>query len=303
MQASRDGRRAGSSRQGRRHLHLNFMLALVVAALSAWLPSVADATSSAYVAMGDSYTAGPGITPVSPTAPPECAQSEANYPHLVASVLRLSLTDVSCSGAKTENFTIAQFPDQPPQFNALTPSTKVVTVGMGGNDGNLFGTLVGGCTALDLGQPNVGAPCQEHFEAFVTKVREENIAPQEAALREIHVLSPKAKIFLVGYPEITPVNGYCPEAIPWTTGDLRWFNIDVQRRGNATLAREALKNNATYVDTFTPSIGHNACEAVGTRWIEPLFGSLTGVAVHPNALGQKHDAIDVGITMLLHGVL
>jgi hypothetical protein len=41
---------------------------------------------------------------------------------------------------------------------------------------------------------------------------------------------------------------------------------------------------------------------VGKRWIEPLFGSLTGVAVHPNALGQKADALDVGLSMLLHGV-
>src|SRR5277367_5481120 len=175
MQASRDGRRGGSRRPGRRHLHLNVMLVLVAAAFSAWLPSVASATSSsAYVAMGDSYTAGPGITPPSPTAPPGCAQSEANYPHLISSVLRLSLTDVSCSGAKTENFTVPQVVPggaNPPQFNALTPSTKVVTVGMGGNDGNLFGTLLLGCTKLDAGKPNVGAPCQEQFEGFVTKTR------------------------------------------------------------------------------------------------------------------------------------
>ena len=303
MQVVRHGRRAGSSRRGRRHLHLNVMFVLVVGALSACLPSVANAAGASYVAMGDSYTAGPGILPLAPTAPPDCAQSAANYPHLDAFFLGLSLTDVSCSGAKTENFTVAQYPNQPPQFNALTASTKVVTVGMGGNDGNLFGTLVAGCTALDYGHPNTGAPCQEAYEGFVTKTRAENIAPQEAALREIHVLAPKAKVFVVGYPEITPLNGYCPAAIPWTTGDLRWFNLDVQRRGNATLAREAIANNATFVDTFTPSIGHNACEPVGVRWIEPLFGSLTGVAVHPNALGQDHDAIDVGLTMLLHGVL
>ena len=61
---------------------------------------------------------------------------------LVASALGLSLTDVSCSGAKTENLTNEQLPGvTPPQFNALTPSTRVVTLGMGGNDGNLFGTL------------------------------------------------------------------------------------------------------------------------------------------------------------------
>jgi hypothetical protein len=137
----------------------------------------------------------------------------------------------------------------------------------------------------------------------VTKTFEANTPAQEAALAEIHVLSPKAKVFVVGYPEITPVSGYCPTAIPWTTGDLRWFNLDVQRRGNANLRREAIANGATYVDTFTLSMGHNACEPVGVRWIEPLFGSLTGVAVHPNAKGQQADAFDVGLTMLLHGVL
>lgn len=67
---------------------------------------------------------------------------------------------------------------------------------MGGNDGNLFGTLVAGCTSLDLGHPNVGAPCQETFEAFVTRTFEENVAPAEAALAEIHVLAPKAKVFV-----------------------------------------------------------------------------------------------------------
>jgi len=303
MRAIRDGRRVGSIRRGRRHLHLNVVFVLVAGALSAWLPSAANAAGASYVAMGDSYTSGPGITPVSPTAPADCGQSAVNYPHLVASALHLSLTDVSCGGAKTENFTVAQYPDQPPQFDALTPSTKVVTVGMGGNDGNLFGTLVLGCTALDYGQPNVGAPCQEHYESFVTKTFEENTPPQEAALREIHVLSPKAKVLVVGYPEITPVNGYCPTAIPWTTGDLKWFNIDVQRRGNANIRREAIANGDTYVDTFTLSMGHNACEEVGVRWIEPLFGSLTGVAVHPNAKGQEADSFDVGLTMLLHGVL
>jgi GDSL-like Lipase/Acylhydrolase family len=304
MHVARQGRRAGSRGRGW-HLRVSVVLALFVGALGACLPAVANAQGASYVAMGDSYTAGPGIAPVSPTAPADCGQSAANYPHLVASALGLSLTDVSCSGADTEDFTVAQYPDQPPQFDALTPSTKVVTLGMGGNDHDLFGTLVEGCTFLDyvegLGTGNVGAPCEEHFEALVTAVLKEDVGPAEAALAKIHVLAPKAKVFVVGYPEITPLNGYCPTAIPWTTGDLRWFNL-VERRGNANLRAEAMANDATYVDTFTPSIGHNACEPVGKRWIEPLFGSLTGVAVHPNALGQDADAFDVGLSMVLHGV-
>jgi GDSL-like Lipase/Acylhydrolase family len=281
-----------------------YRVALIAAigALVAALPATAGAHSVSYVAMGDSYTAAPGVTPPSLTAPADCAQSQANYPHLVANALHLSLTDVSCSGAKTENFTKAQFIDQPPQFNALSPSTEVVTVGMGGNDNNLFATLVGGCTALDIGKPNEGAPCREALQGFVNETFESNIKPQEEALRQIHQLAPRAKVFVVAYPEITPAEGYCPTAIPWTSGDLRWFHFGVQVRGNATIALEALRNDAIYVETFLQSHGHNACEPVGTRWIEPLFGSLTGVPVHPNAMGQEHDAIDVGLAMLLAGV-
>jgi hypothetical protein len=262
-------------------------------------PSVPAGAS--YVAMGDSYTAGPGVLPPSPTAPADCAQSAANYPHLTAAALGLTLTDVSCSGAKTENFTVAQFPDQPPQFDALTPSTEIVTVGMGGNDHNLFGTLVAGCTALDAGQPNVGAPCREHFDSFVRMTFKEDQRPSEEALQQIHAISPNARIFVVGYPDITPAHGYCPEAMPWTTGDMRWFRNNVQLAGEAMMRREAHKQHATFVATFPASIGHDVCQPPGVRWIEPLIGSLTGVPVHPNALGEEHDAIAVEKAIAKHG--
>jgi hypothetical protein len=269
--------------------------------LGAVLPSGAGAAGASYVAMGDSYTSGPGITPVSPTAPAECGQSAVNYPHLVAAALNLSLTDVSCGGAKTENFTVAQYPDQPPQFDALSESTEVVSLGMGGNDGNLFETLVVGCTETDIVTPGK-APCKAKYQGFVTKTFEEDTAPYEAALAEIHVLAPTAKVFVVGYPEITPKQGGCTGAIPWTPGDLKWFRDKVQKVGNADLKKEAEANGAIFVNTFTPSEGHNACTPVGTRWIEPLIGSLTGVPVHPNATGEENDAFDVEEAMLRHGV-
>jgi hypothetical protein len=277
------------------------MLLAAAAVLGAVAPAAASASES-YVAMGDSYTAAPGVLPQSTTAPEKCGQSLANYPHLVAAALNLSLTDVSCGGAKTENFTKEQFPGQAPQFDALSPSTEVVTVSMGGNDNNLFGTLVQGCTELDFGQPNVGAPCREHFETFVRTTFEEEKGPQEEALQEIHVLAPNAKVFVVGYPDITPAGGYCPENIPWTTGDLTWFRNRVQIAGATSMRKEANRNGATFVPTFPPSIGHDACQEPGVRWIEPLFGSLTGVAVHPNAMGEEQDAIDVEKVMSRNGV-
>jgi hypothetical protein len=293
---------AGGRDRGPRRLRAGVALVALAAALGVAAPSAANAAGTTYVAMGDSYTATPGVTPPSPTAPPECGQSTNNYPHLVAAALKLSLTDVSCGGAKTENFTVAQFPDQPPQFDALSASTEVVTIGMGGNDNNLFGTLVGECTRLDFGQPNVGSPCKKAFKGFVNTTFEETAQPQAEALAEVHVLAPNAKVFIVGYPEITPTNGYCPTMIPWTSGDLRWFHKAVQEKGNKGLRNEAKAGGATFVNTFTPSEGHNACEAVGVRWIEPLFGSLTGVAVHPNATGEENDAVDVQRALLNAGV-
>jgi predicted secreted Zn-dependent protease len=128
------------------------------------------------------------------------------------------------------------------------------------------------------------------------------VAPSNAALAGIRERSPNAKVFVVGYPEITPQNGFCPGAIPWTTEDLTWFRT-IEQQGNALKREGALANHDIFVDTFTPSIGHNACEPVGKRWIEPIIGSLTGVALHPNATGQQVDAVDVGLSMLFHGVL
>ncbi len=296
------GRSAGEGRQAPRHLRRNLMLVVLAGIFSACLPATAGAAIS-YVAMGDSYTSGPGILPYSPTAPPECGQSERNYPHLVAAALNLTLTDVSCGGAKTENFTVAQYPDQPPQFEALSASTEVVSLGMGGNDGNLFGTLLQGCTEAGIVHANEKAPCEAEYQGLVTATLAADKAPFEAALAEIHVLSPKAKVFVVGYPDIAPKDGLCPRReFPWTKGDLKWFRKDVEKVGNQDLKEEAQANGAIFVPTFKQSEGHNACEPVGTRWIEPVFESLTGVAVHPNALGQENDAFDVELTMLKAGV-
>jgi hypothetical protein len=277
------------------------VLGLLACILCAVLPAGASAAGAKYVAMGDSYTSGPGITPYAVGAPPECGQSSLNYPHLVASALNLSLTDVSCGGARTENFTVAQFEDQPPQFDALGESTEVVTIGMGGNDGGLFGTLVQGCSERDTSKVTTKAPCKEAYEAYVNKTLEEDKAPAAAALQEVKVLAPHAKVFVVGYPDITPQKGICPMALPWTEGDLKWFR-KVQKAGNASLKAGAKANGAIYVDTYKASEGHDVCKPVGTRWIEPLLGSLTGVPVHPNAIGEEQDAFDVQLAMLQHGV-
>lgn len=265
----------------------------LAAACCACVPASAAASSpgsasgrGAYVALGDSYTAGPVIPPASPTASPLCDQSAANYPHLTAKALGLSLADVSCGGAEVSDMTRSQHPGVPPQFDALSARDTVVTLGIGGNDDNTFITAVAGCGLLGAADPaNKGAPCEKVFgNRFADNIASD--APNiGAALDRIHVLAPRARVYVVGYPDILPQHGSCWPRMPMTTGDVAYLN-GVERDLNGMLEREADENGATFVDTYEPSVGHDACQPESARWIEPAVPSSPAAFVHPNAAGE-----------------
>src|SRR5690348_16066134 len=86
---------------------------VTLAALGVAAPAAAATTTTttpvAYVALGDSYSAGSGVWPPDPQAPPECARSSSNYPHVIATVTGASLTDVTCGAAQTKDFSASQY--------------------------------------------------------------------------------------------------------------------------------------------------------------------------------------------------
>ncbi|MGA8255578.1 MAG: GDSL-type esterase/lipase family protein, partial [Nocardioides sp.] len=102
-----------------------------------------------YVAMGDSYAAAPGV-PETTTA---CARSSNNYASLLAAAEELEVTDVTCSGASSDDLVATQVPE-------LSEDTDLVTIGIGGNDFDLATTALGGCTRLGLADPT-GSPCTD----------------------------------------------------------------------------------------------------------------------------------------------
>jgi GDSL-like Lipase/Acylhydrolase family len=121
------------------------------------------------------------------------------------------------------------------------------------------------------------------------------------ALREIHERSPAAKVFVVGYPDILPQKGKCFPQVPLSEGDVAYLN-GVEKDLNAMLSREAAANGATYVDTFTPSIGHDSCKSLPTRWVEPVLPESDAFSVHPNEIGMEKDAADVEAAMRAQGI-
>jgi hypothetical protein len=254
------------------------------------LGASASAAPANYVALGDSYTSGPLITPSAPGAPAACLQSSANYPHLVAAADGLHLTDRSCSGARAADMTTAQHSNQPAQFDALNAATDVVTIGIGGNDHGLFLGAVVTCSAIDALDPfGVGSPCRSAEASTYSNGVAADAATLGSAFARIHVLAPNARVFVVGYPDILPQSGSCYSKIPLTSGDVSYLN-GIETELNTTLQRQAAAHGATYVDTYTPSIGHDLCQASGTRWIEPPIPGADAAPLHPDAAGEAADA-------------
>ena len=285
-------------RRGRRTM---WALAVVALFSATALPASAAVVPAgfAYVALGDSYTAGPGIPFQIPEAA-ACRRSNHNYPHLVADVLEVSeFTDVSCSGATTVEMTEPQQSPSggtinAPQLDALDDDVDLVTLGIGGNDIG-FGEISRTCGVLGLFAP-FGAPCQQRFtQAGVDPVATiDAIAPELAAvLVEIHDRAPDAAVLLVGYPVILPDQGTgCWPLVPLASGDVVWLR-DVQRRLNAMLAGVAAAGGATFVDTYANSIGHDVCALPGVKWVEGFIPTAPAARFHPNFLGMLHDAREV----------
>lgn len=262
------------------------VIAAVVTAVGvSGAPATARSPGQAsYVALGDSFTAGHGIPNQLPD-PPGCAQSDHNYPHLLAPHLNVAVfRDASCSGATTHNMTGPQGAN-PPQLDRLDADTKIVTLGIGGNDIGFVDIVI---TCLTM------RPCQPHFVVDGVDVISERIQAAgglvAGVLDGIRQRSPNATVYVLGYEAILPHQGPGCSDIPFDPADVPYLRAKAEEL-NATIKEvtAAAGQGFVYVDTYSPSAGRDACQPPGTRWVEPLAAS--GAApMHPNALGMEAKA-------------
>lgn len=269
------------------------VLALGLAATGAVQTTPAAQAASSprhYVALGDSYTAGPGI-PEQRTDPIGCGRSTRNYPALVAEALGVTdYTDVSCSSATTDNMTAPQpvlLGSNPPQFDALRPDTDLVTVSISGNDIG-FSDIIGTCFRLSATDP-FGNPCERQATAGGIDRYAQRIAataPKVAGvLAGIRQRSPHAQLLLVGYPRIVPPAGGCYPVAPISRGDVPYLDR-LQRQLTAVLAEQASTYGAAFVDSYAASPGHDVCQPPGVKWVEGAVPTSPAAPVHPNATGM-----------------
>ncbi|CAN5883188.1 SGNH/GDSL hydrolase family protein [soil metagenome] len=278
---------------------LTFAVSTVVAIIAAGGLTACEPPPDTYVALGDSFVAGP-LIPEQQDDPLGCLRSTNNYPRLISGNLASTkFTDVSCSGARTDHMFEAQNvepgPANPPQLEALDRQTKIVTLGIGGNDIG-FSEIVTRCaTAL----PTMG--CASQYTADGGDELSDRIAaaaPKVAAvLTAIGERAPRAETFVIGYPTVLPETGLgCYPVVPVLPEDVPYLREKVKEL-NRMLRTQAKAAGATYVDIATPSIGRDFCALPGTKWVEGVFPNSVAAPVHPNADGMRGFATPIAASI------
>ncbi len=247
-----------------------------------------DATVD-YVALGDSFSAGPFIGTMR-TDPSGCARSRDNYPAFLADWLGVrTYTDVTCSAAVTADLyspmTMLDGKTTGPQLDALTPDTDLVTLGIGGNDYGIYSALI---------------QCQEGAAALcpVDTLRSDagKVAGRIAqAVRRIEKVAPDAAVYVVGYPDILPTSGTCKAV--GVSADVLGPVTEIAAMLNASLKKGAATTGASYIDMQSVSTGHDVC-AKGKAWVNgPRFRAGIAAPFHPKINGMRAVATELYTTI------
>ncbi|MDE8654384.1 SGNH/GDSL hydrolase family protein [Novosphingobium album (ex Liu et al. 2023)] len=278
----------------------------IVLALAALLPmTITQAFARAepnpwrgarYVAMGASFAAGPGLPMPRPGVPPRCGQSMVNYPTLLATELELTLHDASCSGATTENV-LKRWNELPPQIDALTPQTRLVTLTVGGNDVNYVGGLFGAtsCELAIRANPGKAAPCPP-----ARQITEAEFLKLESNLREIamqvNARAPQARLVFVTFLTLVP-STLC-KATPIAPVRADAARALAERLAQIT-ARVARETGSLIVRMDEASRDHTPCDPEPwTNGAPPDHNPALGIQWHPNPAGMRATAAAIAETLL-----
>jgi lysophospholipase L1-like esterase len=249
------------------------------------------AATGPVVALGDSYTAG-GLLPLNPLGgPPGCLRSTKAYPVLVAQALHAPLTDVACTSAGVKDMTAPQqthLGTNPAQLSALAPDDAVVLLTLGGDDMGFLNVLTE-CVELSFTHP-LGSPCEARYTQGGTDQLAAGVTTEgpkiARVLAAIAARAPKARIVVVGYPDMFPQSGGCWPAVPITNGDIAYLR-GIEVKINAMLAADTEAAGGTFVNTYTPTTGHDICKQEPDRDVEGLLPGSPALPFHPNTRGQQ----------------
>lgn len=229
-----------------------------------------DRGRDAYVALGDSFSAGNG-TGV-PDLDPGCYRSSLAFAPVVAGARPdTSLTFAACSGATTQSFVDSQVP-------VLDRQTDFVTFSLGGNDLG-FATVAGICVQGTERQC-LGAAAQAG--AFAQAVLPGRLGTAYDAVRD---RVRKAEVVVVGYPRFFAEDYVpCAQSTGITAAEAAALN-DLVDTLDAVVADRARAAGFTYVGVVDAFAGHDMCAA--EPWVNGILVPTVSDAYHPSAAGHS----------------
>ena len=239
-------------------------------------PAAASAADQ-YVALGDSFASGVGTG--SYTLSSSCRRSVYAYPYLVAQQRPdTTLNFVACSGAKTTDVMANQ-------IQAVTATTSIVSVTIGGNDIG-FSDLIVQCTLADC------SAALDSTRASLPTFLPPRLDNVYSAIHKQAAVG--AKVVVVGYPRMFT-----------STGCFGTFGISSTERTkanqladalDAVIAARAAAFGLTYKSAIASFSTHAVCSS--SSWLNGLNLFNTVESYHPNRNGQS-----LGYTPLMRAVV
>jgi len=248
-----------------------FLVTAAFTAVVTLLGTNASATAADhYVALGDSYSSGVGAGSYISSSG-SCDRSTNAYSQLWANSRHpASYVSVACSGATTQDVLNNQ-------ISALSSSTTLVSITIGGND-------VGFSSVMQTCVLDSDSACLNAINTAMNQAK--TILPGRLAntFAAIRQAAPSAHVVVLGYPELYDLghSWYCP--------------------GLSGTDRTALNNAADLLDTEISTAAHNAGDTFAdvrgnfhghelcdffNEWLHSVDVTDVGDSYHPNASGQS----------------
>ena len=156
-----------------------------------------------------------------------------------------------------------------PQLDAVTKQTRLVTMTIGGNDGDAFGMILRGCVAASITSGSIfGNPCEQEFgPTFTDLVAEQTYPNLVEALTAVRQKAPLATVVILGYPRVMPDTGVpaCYPAMPISMGDVPYVT-HWEEVLNDAVEKAAAETGAHFVDMWP------AFPPTGTPASQPVIG-------------------------------
>ena len=240
-----------------------------------------------YVAMGDSAAAAPLVPPQA--QPAGCLRSTNDYPSVLARHLEAAaFTDVTCSGARTEHLASrsqsTRTGDVPPQLDAVTADTQLVTVTVGGNDVDLP-TIAVKCRRTSLDVRSCASDLVADGVDTISQAIDADADDWSDLVAAIRDKAPAARVIVVGYGTYVRPEGCFPQE-PINPTDAAFFQAKIDEL-DGRLRQIAESAGAEFFDTRSLSVGHDICAPPEDRYIEGFAPVRPAAPLHPNGAGTQ----------------